>query len=168
MYKVKTFNRISVKGLDKFPREEYEVGGDIAHPDAILLRSHKLHDEALPETLKAIARAGAGVNNVPVEDCSKNGVVVFNTPGANANAVKELVLCALLLGSRGITGGMNYVQGLTHIHDAGEMSVLLEKEKKNYAGNELYGKEVRGCRARSYWLNGSRNGPCYGDGSAGV
>lgn len=142
MHKIKTFNRISIKGLDRFSREEYEVGSDIAHPDAILLRSHKLHDEVLPDTLKAIARAGAGVNNVPVEDCSAKGIVVFNTPGANANAVKELVLCALLLGSRGITGGMKYVQGLTEIHDAGEMSVLLEKEKKNYAGNELYGKKL--------------------------
>lgn len=142
MYKIKTYNRISVKGLDRFSRESYEVGSDIAHPDALLLRSHKLHDEVLPENLKAIARAGAGVNNVPVADCSEKGVVVFNTPGANANAVKELVLCALLLGSRGITGGMNYVQSLTDIHDAGEMSTLLEKEKKNFAGNELYGKKL--------------------------
>lgn len=142
MYKIKTYNRISIKGLERFSRENYEVGSDIAHPDALLLRSHKLNDEALPENLKAIARAGAGVNNVPVADCSENGVVVFNTPGANANAVKELVLCALLLGSRGITGGMNYVQTLTDIHDAGEMSALLEKEKKNFAGNELYGKKL--------------------------
>lgn len=142
MFKIKTYNRISVKGLDRFSREDYEVGGDIAHPDALLLRSHKLHDEVLPENLKAIARAGAGVNNVPVSDCSEKGIVVFNTPGANANAVKELVLCALLLGSRGITGGMNYVQTLTDIHDAGEMSTLLEKEKKNFAGNELYGKKL--------------------------
>lgn len=142
MFKIKTYNRISVNGLERFSREKYEVGGDIAHPDAVLLRSHKLHDEPLPETLKAIARAGAGVNNVPVTQCSEQGVVVFNTPGANANAVKELVMCGLLLGSRGITGGMNYVQTLTHIHDAGEMSVLLEKEKKNFAGNELYGKKL--------------------------
>lgn len=142
MFKIKTYNRISIKGLDRFSRESYEVGGDIAHPDAVLLRSHKMHDEVLPDTLKAIARAGAGVNNVPVADCSEKGIVVFNTPGANANAVKELVLCALLLGSRGITGGMNYVQSLTHMNDAGEMSTLLEKEKKNFAGNELYGKKL--------------------------
>lgn len=142
MFKIKTYNRISIKGLDRFSRESYEVGGDIAHPDAVLLRSHKMHDEVLPDTLKAIARAGAGVNNVPVADCSEKGIVVFNTPGANANAVKELVLCALLLGSRGITGGMNYVQSLTHMNDAGEMSTLLENEKKNFAGNELYGKKL--------------------------
>lgn len=142
MFKVKTYNRISVNGLERFSREKYEVGSDIAHPDAILLRSHKLHDEALPGTLKAIARAGAGVNNVPVPECSQQGIVVFNTPGANANAVKELVMCGLLLGSRGISGGMNYVQTLTHIHDAGEMSALLEQEKKNFAGNELYGKKL--------------------------
>lgn len=142
MFKVKTYNRIAVQGLERFPRAKYEVGSDIAHPDALLLRSHRLHDEVLPETLKAVARAGAGVNNVPVADCSEKGIVVFNTPGANANAVKELVLCGLLLGSRGINGGMNYVQTLSHIHDAGEMSNLLEKEKKNFAGNELYGKKL--------------------------
>lgn len=142
MLKIKTYNRIAVLGLERFSREKYEVGSDIAHPDALLLRSHKLHDEVLADSVKAIARAGAGVNNVPVSDCSKKGVVVFNTPGANANAVKELVLCGLLLGSRGITGGMNYVQTLTNIHDAGEMSSLLEKEKKNFAGNELYGKKL--------------------------
>lgn len=142
MLRIKTYNRISVQGLDRFSREEYEVGSDIAHPDAILLRSHKLHDETLPSTLKAIARAGAGVNNVPVELCSKQGIVVFNTPGANANAVKELVLCGLLLGSRGIVSGLDYVESLTSMDDAGEMGALLEKEKKNYAGNELYGKKL--------------------------
>ncbi len=142
MFKIRTYNRISVNGLERFSRERYEVGSDIAHPDAILLRSHKLQNEVLPDTLQAIARAGAGVNNVPVQQCSEQGIVVFNTPGANANAVKELVMCALLLGSRGISGGMNYVQTLTHIHDAGEMSALLEQEKKNFAGNELYGKKL--------------------------
>lgn len=142
MLRIKTYNRISVQGLDRFSREEYEVGSDIAHPDAMLLRSHKLHDETLPSTLKAIARAGAGVNNVPVEQCSKQGIVVFNTPGANANAVKELVLCGLLLGSRGIVSGLEYVESLTSMNDATEMGALLEKEKKNYAGNELYGKKL--------------------------
>lgn len=142
MLRIKTFNRISVKGLERFGLDEYEVGGDIAHPDAYLLRSHKLHNEEFPATLKAIARAGAGVNNVPVQQCSEQGIVVFNTPGANANAVKELVMCALLLGSRGIHKGMEYVQSLTDIHDPQEMSVLLEQEKKRFAGKELYGKKL--------------------------
>ncbi len=142
MFKVKTYNKISVKGLDRFPRDTYEVGSDIAHPDAVLLRSHKLHDEVLPATVKAVARAGAGVNNVPVADYSKRGVVVFNTPGANANAVKELVLAGILLSSRGILDGMAYVQTLTHMTDAEEMSKLLEKEKSRFAGGELMGKTL--------------------------
>ncbi len=142
MYKVKTFNQISVKGLDRFPRADYEVGSDIGSPDAVLLRSHKLHDEVLPESVKCIARAGAGVNNIPVDDYTQKGVVVFNTPGANANAVKELVMAGLLLGSRDIAGGIEYVEGLTHMTDAGEMGKLLEKEKKRFAGNELYGRTL--------------------------
>ena len=142
MLRVKTYNRISVKGLDRFSREQYEVGGDIAHPDAYLLRSQKLHGLEVPETLKAVARAGAGVNNVPVDEYSKKGIVVFNTPGANANAVKELVLAALLLGSRGIGPGMNFVQDQTHITDVAEMGAFLEQEKKRFAGNELYGKKL--------------------------
>lgn len=142
MLRVKTYNRISVKGLDRFSREEFEVGSDIAHPEAYLLRSQKLHDMEVPSTLKAVARAGAGVNNVPVDEYSKKGIVVFNTPGANANAVKELVLAALLLGSRGIGSGMNFVQAQTHITDAAEMGAFLEQEKKRFAGNELYGKKL--------------------------
>lgn len=141
-FKIKTYNAISVKGLDRFPRDRYEIASEIGHPDAYLLRSHKLHGEEIPETLLAVARAGAGVNNIPVEDYSKKGVVVFNTPGANANAVKELVLAGLLLGSRGIVEGMNYVQTLTDISDASEMSKLLEKEKKRFAGCELYGRTL--------------------------
>ena len=88
MYKIKTFNQISVKGLERFSREKYEVASDIGHPDAVLLRSHKLHNETLADSVLTVARAGAGVNNVPVEDYSKKGIVVFNTPGANANAEK--------------------------------------------------------------------------------
>lgn len=142
MFKVKTFNAISVKGLDRFSREKYEVASEIGHPDAYILRSHKLHGEPLPESVKAVARAGAGVNNVPVDEYTKQGVVVFNTPGANANAVKELVMAGLLLSSRGIVRGMNYVQTLNEIKDAGEMGKLLEAEKKRFAGNELYGKKL--------------------------
>jgi D-3-phosphoglycerate dehydrogenase / 2-oxoglutarate reductase len=142
MFKVRTYNAISVKGLNRFPRENYEVASDIGQPDAYILRSHKLHGEALPESVKAVARAGAGTNNVPVEEYTKKGVVVFNSPGANANAVKELVLTGMLLGSRGILSGMDYVNGLTHMTDADEMSKLLEKEKSNFAGFELQGKTL--------------------------
>ncbi|HSX52444.1 MAG TPA: phosphoglycerate dehydrogenase [Cellvibrio sp.] len=142
MFKIKTYNAISVKGLNRFPRENYEVASDIGAPDAYILRSHKLHGEPLPESVKAVARAGAGTNNVPVDEYTKKGVVVFNSPGANANAVKELVLAGMLLGSRGIVSGMHYVNGLTHMTDADEMSKLLEKEKSNFAGMEIQGKTL--------------------------
>lgn len=142
MFKIKTYNQISVRGLDRFAREKYEVASEIGHPDAYILRSHKLHGEPLPASVKAVARAGAGVNNVPVSDYTRQGVVVFNSPGANANAVKELVLAGMLLASRGILQGMEYVKGLTHMTDADEMSKLLEKEKANFAGNELQGKTL--------------------------
>ncbi|MEC8427550.1 MAG: NAD(P)-dependent oxidoreductase, partial [Pseudomonadota bacterium] len=142
MFKVKTYNAISSKGLNRFDRDHYEVASEISTPDAYVLRSHKLHGEIIPESLQAVARAGAGVNNIPVDDYTKAGVVVFNTPGANANAVKELVLAGLLLSSRDITGGMNYVQTLSEMDDAGEMGKLLEKEKKRFAGNELYGRTL--------------------------
>lgn len=142
MYKIKTYNKISVKGLDRFDRAKYEVASDINNPDGYILRSHKLHGEPLPATVKAVARAGAGVNNVPVDEYTRQGVVVFNAPGANANAVKELVLAGMLLGSRGIVPGMAFAQSLTQMTDAAEMSKLMEKEKSNYAGNELMGKTL--------------------------
>lgn len=142
MYKVRTYNQISVKGLERFPRQSYEVGSDIAHPDAYLLRSQKLHGEPVPPSLLAAARAGAGVNNVPVIDYGKQGIVVFNTPGANANAVKELVMAGMLLATRGILAGIGYVQSLTHMSDAAAMSALLEKEKARFAGGELKGKTL--------------------------
>jgi D-3-phosphoglycerate dehydrogenase / 2-oxoglutarate reductase len=142
MFKVKTYNQISDKGLSRFSREKYQVESDVALPDAYILRSHKLQGEPLPSSVKAVARAGAGTNNVPVAEYTKLGVVVFNSPGANANAVKELVLAGMLLGSRGILQGLEYVQGLTHMTDADEMSKLLEKEKSNFAGYELQGKTL--------------------------
>ncbi|HEY7884034.1 MAG TPA: phosphoglycerate dehydrogenase [Cellvibrionaceae bacterium] len=142
MFKIKTYNKISEKGLNRFDRSKYEVASEFSHPDGYILRSHKLHGEPLPESVKAVARAGAGVNNVPVEEYTKQGVVVFNAPGANANAVKELVLTGMLLGSRGIVPGMAYAQSLTHMTDAAEMSKLMEKEKSNYAGSELMGKTL--------------------------
>ena len=142
MYKIRTYNQISAKGLDRFPREHYEIASEFSTPDAILLRSQKLHDEPIADSVKAVARAGAGVNNIPVADYTHRGIVVFNTPGANANAVKELVASALFLASRDIFGGMNYVQGLTDIGDDVEMSRLLEKQKKQFAGCEVAGKRL--------------------------
>jgi D-3-phosphoglycerate dehydrogenase len=144
MYKIRTYNAISSKGLSRFPADSYQVASECTDPDGILLRSQKMHTEVLPESVVAIARAGAGTNNIPVADYTEKGVVVFNTPGANANAVKELIVAALLMGSRDIYGGMNYVQGLTEITDSGEMSKLLEKEKKNFAGGEIQGKTLGG------------------------
>jgi|TARA_B110000971_G_scaffold168511_1_gene172911 D-3-phosphoglycerate dehydrogenase len=142
MYKIRTYNAISSKGLSRFPTDSYEVSSESTDADGILLRSQKLHNEVLPESVVAIARAGAGTNNIPVAEYTEQGVVVFNTPGANANAVKELIVAALLMGSRDIYGGMNYVQGLTEITDSGEMGKLLEKEKKNFAGGEIKGKTL--------------------------
>lgn len=142
MHKIRTYNAISAKGLNRFPQDSYQIGSDIADPQGYILRSQKLHDEPVPESLVAVARAGAGVNNIPVADYTDKGIVVFNSPGANANAVKELIVAGLLLGSRDIYGGMNYVQELHHMDDAGEMGKLLEKEKKRFAGSEIAGKTL--------------------------
>jgi D-3-phosphoglycerate dehydrogenase / 2-oxoglutarate reductase len=142
MFKVRTYNAISPLGLNRFPKDTYDVGADVANADAILLRSQKLHDEVIPESVQAIGRAGAGVNNIPVAKYSDQGIVVFNTPGANANAVKELIAAALFLSSRDVFGGMSYVQSLGDIKDGAELSKLLEKEKKRFAGSELLGKTL--------------------------
>jgi D-3-phosphoglycerate dehydrogenase len=141
MLKIRTYNTIASKGLEQFSREQYEVASEIAQPDAILLRSHKLSLDELPESVNAIARAGAGVNNIPVSDCTHKGVVVFNTPGANANAVKELVLAGLLLASRGISEGMQFVQQLKE-NDKVQYNKQVEKAKKQFAGSELAGKTL--------------------------
>lgn len=140
MFKVRTYNAISVKGLEKLPRDAYEVASEISTPDAILLRSHVLAMADVPASVKAIARAGAGVNNISVAECTEKGVVVFNSPGANANAVKELVLAGMLLSTRGIVSGINYVNTLTDITDHKVMADLLEKEKKHFKGNEIKDK----------------------------
>ena len=141
MYRVKTYNQISPRGLQRFDGG-FEVGSDADDPHAILLRSHKLTENELSPNLRAIARAGAGVNNVPVDRCTERGVVVFNTPGANANSVKELVLAALLLSSRDVLGGMRYVETLTEIADADTLNRLVEAEKKRFKGRELYGRTL--------------------------
>ena len=141
MFNVKTFNNIAQIGLDQFG-DNYSVSPEAENADAILLRSHKLQPEEITADVKAIGRAGAGVNNVPVDWCSEQGVVVFNAPGANANAVKELIMAGLLLGSRGIVSGIAYVDGLASMDDADAMNKLLEKEKKNFKGSEIQGKTL--------------------------
>ena len=142
MYNIRTYNAISDKGLSRFPQDKYSVSADQAHPVGVVLRSQKLHGETLPESVLAVARAGAGTNNIPVADYTGQGIVVFNTPGANANAVKELVLAGLLLSSRGILEGRAFVNTLGDMSDAGEMSKLLEKKKSQFAGSELMGKTL--------------------------
>lgn len=142
MFRIRTYDRIAERGLGQFPADRYQVGPDIAGPDALLLRSHSLHGEGLPDSVVAVARAGAGVNNIPVGEYSHRGVVVFNTPGANANAVKELVAAGLFLSSRDIVGGLNFVQGLKHVTDQAELARLLEAEKKRFAGSEIAGKTL--------------------------
>lgn len=140
MYKILTLNNISVKGLQRLPRENYEVASEVSHPDAVLLRSYKMHDMDIPESVAAIGRAGAGVNNIPVEKMTKLGVPVFNAPGANANAVKELVLAGLLMASRNINGAMKFADGLSGT-DA-EISTAVESGKKNFVGSELPSKTL--------------------------
>lgn len=142
MFRVLTLNQISLKGLERFSRSHYEVASEFEHPDAILLRSFLLNESKILPTVKAIARAGAGVNNIPVEACTNRGIPVFNTPGANANAVKELVLSALLLSSRGILEGMAYVQGLKGMTDSKKLNETIEQDKKKFSGNELAGKTL--------------------------
>jgi len=137
-FKVLTLNNISVQGLKHLPREHYEVASEIVHPDAILLRSHNLHGMKVPSSLKAVARAGAGVNNVPVEALTEAGIPVFNAPGANANAVKELVLAGLLLAARNICPAWDYVRGLSGTPE--EIEKAVEAGKKQFVGFELPGR----------------------------
>ncbi len=140
MYKVLTLNNIAVEGLRRLPRERYEVASEIAHPDAVILRSFNMHDMDIPDTVVAIARAGAGTNNIPVEAMAARGVPVFNAPGANANAVKELVIAGLLAAARNICAGRDYVQGLG---DTGEkLNKAVEAGKKQFVGFELPGKTL--------------------------
>jgi len=140
MYKIQTLNKISPIGLELFPRDNYEIASEIPNPDAIILRSFKMHDMELPETLKAVGRAGAGVNNIPIEKCTEKGIVVFNTPGANANSVKELVLMGMLVSSRRIFDGITWTKGLAGM--GAEVPKLVEKEKANFAGPEIKGKKL--------------------------
>jgi D-3-phosphoglycerate dehydrogenase len=140
MYRILTLNNISVKGLSRLPRESYEISSESSQPDAVLLRSFKMHDMEIPETVKAIGRAGAGVNNIPVDKMSERGVPVFNAPGANANAVKELVLAGLLMASRNIFPAMQFAQTLEG--DDATISTAVESGKKNYVGREIHSKTL--------------------------
>jgi D-3-phosphoglycerate dehydrogenase len=140
MFKIQTLNKISTLGLDNFSRESYEVASEIPNPDGIVVRSFKMHDMEFGENLKAIARAGAGTNNIPIEKCSEKGIIVFNTPGANANAVKELVITSLFLASRDITGGVSWCQSIKSEGD--NIPALVEKNKSNFAGGEIKGKTL--------------------------
>ena len=140
MFKIQTLNKIDPDGLSLFPLSDYEIVSELSNPDAIVLRSYKMHDIDLPTSLKAIARAGAGVNNIPIGKCTDKGIVVFNTPGANANGVKELVLAGLLMSSRDIIGAVNW--GQTLIGKGDEVPSLVEKGKKNFAGQEIKGKTL--------------------------
>lgn len=140
MYKVLTLNNISVAGLERLPREQYEIASEIQHPDAVLLRSFKMHDMDIPESLKAIGRAGAGVNNIPVDKMTNKGIVVFNAPGANANAVKELVIAGMLIGCRNLCQAWDYSRNLQG--DDAEIGKAVEAGKKNYGGFELPGRTL--------------------------
>lgn len=140
MFKIQTLNKIDPDGLKLFPLNNYEIASELPNPDAIVLRSFKMHDMELPVSLKAVARAGAGVNNIPIDKCTENGVVVFNTPGANANGVKEAIIAGLMLSSRDIIGATNWAKTLIGEGDA--VGSLVEKGKNNFAGQEIKGKTL--------------------------
>ncbi len=140
MYKIMKLNKIAPEGLAAFPLDQYELGTEIAQPDAILLRSYNMKEMDLPDSLLAVGRAGAGVNNIPISKCSEKGIVVFNTPGANANAVKELAIAGLMLASRDIAAGISFSQSLKG--KGSEVPGLVEKNKKDFAGQEIMGKTL--------------------------
>ena len=140
MFKVLTLNNIAVEGLRRLPRERYEAASEIAHPDAILLRSHNMHEMDIPDTVAAIGRAGAGTNNIPCDAMAARGVPVFNAPGANANAVKELVIGGMLMGARNLASASEYVRTLKETGD--DLKKAVEAGKKQFVGFELPGKTL--------------------------
>ena len=140
MFKILTLNNISVKGLERLSREHYEVASEISNPDAILVRSYNMHDMPIPKSLLAVGRAGAGVNNIPVDEMSMLGIPVFNAPGANANAVKELVLAAMLIASRNLCPAWRYATDLEG--DDSVIAKAVEAGKKDFAGFELPGRTL--------------------------
>jgi len=140
MYKIQTLNNISAKGLEYLPRESYEVASECSNPDAILLRSFKMHDMDIADSVLAIGRAGAGVNNIPIPKMTEKGIAVFNAPGANANAVKELVIAAMLMASRNLTDAWQYTSGLSG--DDATITKAVEEGKKKFVGFELPNKTL--------------------------
>ena len=140
MFKIQTLNKISSAGLERFPRDDYEIASSINDPDAILVRSQDMHGMTVPDTVKAVARAGAGVNNIPVQELTERGIVVFNTPGANANAVKELVILGMLIANRPAIAAAEWVKSLAGKGD--EIPDLAEKGKSQFVGPELKGKTL--------------------------
>ncbi|OJU11161.1 MAG: 3-phosphoglycerate dehydrogenase [Clostridiales bacterium 43-6] len=140
MFKIKTLNKISPYGLDNFDQKYYTYGDDIENPDAVMVRSASMHEYEMPASLKAIARAGAGVNNIPVDKCSEAGIVVFNTPGANANAVKEMVVTGLLISSRKVIPAIDWARTLKG--NGAEVGKLVEKGKGAFTGPEIHGKTL--------------------------
>jgi len=140
MYKIQTLNKIDPEGLKIFDLDNYEIASEFTSPDAIIVRSQAMHDMVLPSSLLAIARAGAGVNNIPIEKCTERGIVVYNTPGANAHAVKEIVLAAMLMASRDIAGSIEWAKTLKGKGD--EVPGLVEKGKSNFGGTEIRGKTL--------------------------
>jgi D-3-phosphoglycerate dehydrogenase len=140
MFKIQKLNKISVRGLERLPADNYEYATEINNPDAILVRSAEMHNFELPATVKAVARAGAGVNNIPVPKYTEKGVVVFNTPGANANGVKELVIAGMFLASRNITDSVMWAKGLSG--KGKEVPDLVEKGKSSFTGPEIKGKKL--------------------------
>ena len=138
MYKIQTLNNISPVGLAKLPTDQYSIADTVDSPDAIILRSFKMHDMEIPPSLKAVGRAGAGVNNIPLDKMSAAGIPVFNAPGANANAVKELVIASIFIAARNITEAVKYTEALEG-EDA-ELSKMVEAGKKKYAGFEVPGR----------------------------
>ena len=141
MYRIKTLNKISSAGLDQLDKSRFQIGTEVENEDGILVRSAPMQDYSFPPALRAIARAGAGTNNIPIDRCSENGIVVFNTPGANANAVKELVIAAMLIASRDILGGADWVQEQAHTPKV-DVAAAVEKGKSAFVGPELYRKTL--------------------------
>ncbi|MGI9204936.1 MAG: phosphoglycerate dehydrogenase [Woeseiaceae bacterium] len=140
MYKIQTLNNIAAAGLERLPSESFEVAGDMRNPDAIILRSHNMHDMEIPDSVAAVGRAGAGVNNIPIAAMSARGVPIFNAPGANANAVKELAVAGMLLAARNICSARDYVNGLAEVGDA--LNKAVEAGKKQFVGYELPGRTL--------------------------
>ena len=140
MYKIQTLNKISAAGLNHLPREKYETASEILNPDAIILRSFNMHEMEISDSVLAVARAGAGTNNIPIQKCTERGIVVFNTPGANANSVKEIVLASIIISARNLSNAITWTKSLASAGD--ETPKLVEKGKSLFAGTEVKGKRL--------------------------